>query len=124
MPAFQDFIEQLKGIGVTIEGESILTASAAAAEDWTEEVARLALIGRKDGIRFTRVHMDCPSNEQIDMIVRGYPFKAESRSHVVANVVQADEDSKAAALNERGAPGTFLQFSSAQRHLRQRFRHN
>lgn len=89
MPAFQDFIAQLKGIGVKVEGESVLTAKVAVAEDWTEEVARLALVGRGDGIRFTRVGIDNPSAEQIDAVVRGYPFKPESRSCVVANVVQA-----------------------------------
>lgn len=89
MPAFQDFIAQLKGIGVNVEGESVLTAKVAVAEDWTEEVARLALMGRLDGIRFTRAGIDHPSAEQIDAVVRGYPFKPESRANVVANVVQA-----------------------------------
>jgi len=87
MAALQDFIDQVKAIGITIEGENTLAAKAAAAADWTEEVANLALVGAKFGIRFTRPHLDSPSNDQIDTVVRGYPFKAESRSHVVNNVV-------------------------------------
>ncbi|KWW32408.1 MULTISPECIES: hypothetical protein [Cupriavidus] len=89
MPGFKDFIDQLKAAGVKIEGEAALAAKVAAADQWTEEVASLALVGRKDGIRFTRDSMDHPSNKQISAIVRGYPFTAIEQSHVVDNVVQA-----------------------------------
>lgn len=89
MPGFQDFVDQLKVAGVTIEGEAAFAAKVNAADNWTKEVANLALIGRKDGIRFTRPSMERPSNEQIAAIVRGYPFTTIEQSHLIESVVQA-----------------------------------
>lgn len=87
MSGFPEFICKLKQAGVTIEGEVLLGEKAAEAEDWTEEVERLALVGRDLGIRFTRASMDWPSNQQLDAVLRGYAFSEAARGHLVENVI-------------------------------------
>lgn len=86
-PGFNDFMDQLKAAGVSIEGEASLRTKVAASSDWTNEVGLLAEQGRKIGIRFTRGAADAPSSEQIDAILRGYPFKGAARAQVINNIV-------------------------------------
>lgn len=88
-PGIDSFIDALKGVGVTIEGEDALRATVASSTNWTEEVVRLAQTGRKQGIRFLRKSPVWPTDAQLEAIVRGYPFKGEARTRMVVNFVQA-----------------------------------
>lgn len=88
-PSFDDFIDQIKAAGVTIEGEATLRSIAAGSADWTEEVVRCAQQGRKEGIRFTRPGADAPSDEQLAAIIRGYPFQNLACTQVVGNIAIA-----------------------------------
>lgn len=85
MPDFRDFVDELKAAGVSIEGESVLLDKVHNAENWTNEVATLAAVGRKHGIRFIHVNA---TQEKLESIVRGYPFNAADAKCVIDNIVQ------------------------------------
>ncbi|MCA8228303.1 hypothetical protein [Burkholderia vietnamiensis] len=87
MPEFRDFVEQLKAVGVIIEGEFILATRAASTASWTTVVADAAVVGRNDGIRFTRVAAGRPTNEELREIVQGYLFTPDQQNAVIDNVM-------------------------------------
>ena len=87
MPAFREFVDHLKAVGITIEGESTLAARAANAASWKSVVTDAAVAGRKDGIRFTRVAESRPSNEELREIVQGYQFTPDQQAAVIDNVM-------------------------------------
>lgn len=85
MPDFRDFIDELKAAGVSIEGESALVDKVGNVENWPEEVARLAAVGRKYGIRFIQRNA---TQEKLASIVRGYPFSAADGKCVMDNIMR------------------------------------
>ncbi len=89
MPDFQDFIDQLRAVGVHVDGEDQLDAEQAAAgsRGWVAVVTELALNGRKRGVRFVRAQAVQPTDEQLQRIVRGYPFSDQQARTFIRNVV-------------------------------------
>ncbi|ASL48863.1 hypothetical protein bAD24_p00810 (plasmid) [Burkholderia sp. AD24] len=87
MAGFAKFMAHLKAVGVALEGESILAARVASAESWTAAVADAARMGRKDGIRFTRIADRRPANDELREIVQGYQFTPEQQDAVIDNVM-------------------------------------
>ena len=84
---FNRFVDQLKAVGITIQGESTLRAMVEASPDWTSEIVRIAQVGRKHGIRFIRSVTNTRILERVDAIMHDYSFKELDRAHVLNNIV-------------------------------------
>lgn len=93
MPNLRDLMDQLRQAGVTIQGEAIFVAALGGVDsdaEWATMFTQLAATGRKDQILFSRESEDSPSSQELDHILRGYPFTFEQRQIVVQNILVRD----------------------------------
>lgn len=112
MSIFRDFVDELKAAGVAIEGESALNEKVEHAENWPGEVARLAVVGRKEGVSFIG---SAVSQERLANILARYPFSSDDTAALIRNLAG---NSQVSALNDPAVTGHAAVVASAdQAHM-------
>jgi|GEM_PF-6198428 len=80
-----DLVDQLEACGVLITGRDKVLALGSS-DNWPADLARIAMVGVREGVRFFRAHEDV-TNMQLDRILGRYPLSDEQRNAIVNNIL-------------------------------------